>query len=278
VRTTHLITTLAATALLGFAASSAGAALSKKAYFDVRITAAQSVSWTKDVTANGCNGATVEVTGNGSSVLRTHTATKAWIIAQRVSNPSLATLQFAGRPGGTRAAGTFHREGQVQATSTQQSSSPNCGQPIAAAPDCGTVTVPRDAQLYLSYYSPAEWPYDDDPAPLVPSIVLTGPYSTEWAAPPFSFCPGVNGDDWLGGTLSSGTDPIHSGPVALPLATLFGKRRRIKLTFSQQRTIDMARIGGAIIGGKEPVTTTIDWTIRLTRRSGPPPLGSVDLS
>lgn len=276
-RTTHLITILAVAALLALTASSAGAALSKKAYFDVRITAGQSVSWSRDLTANGCNGATVNMTGKGASVLRTHTATNAWIVAQRVPNASLATLQFAGRPGGTRAAGTFHRDGQVQATSSQQSSSPNCGQPIPATPDCGTVTVPRDAQLYLSYYSPHEWPFDNDPTPLVPSVVLTGPYSPEWAAPPFSFCPGVNGDDWLGGTLSTGTDPIHSGPAPLPLATLFGKRRRIKLTFNQQRTIDMARIGGAIIGGTEPVTTTIHWTIRLTRRSGPPPLRPVDL-
>lgn len=272
----HLISLLAVLGAVLASTASAGAALAKKAYFDVRISGGQSVSWREDISVHGCDGAITTVTGRGSSVLRVHTATKAWLIATRVPNPSLATLQFAGKPGGAKAAGTFHREGQVQGTSSSKGSA-DCGQSIPATPDCGTVTVPRDAQLYLSYYSRAEWPYHDRPAPKVPSLILTGPYSPEWTAPPFKFCPGINGDDWLGGTFSDGTDPVHSGPAPLPLATLFGTRKSIKLTFDQQRTIDMVRIGGGIVGGTEPATTTIHWTVRLTRRASPPPLGPVDL-
>ena len=275
-RTTQLITTLAATALLALAPSSAGAALSKKAYFDVQISAAQSVSWKQDESAPGCGGGTVTITGRGSSVLHTSTATRPWLIAERVSSRALATLQFAGKPGGAKAAGTFHREGDVQASSSNTQSSPNCGQPIPMAPDCGTVTVPRDAQLYLSYYSPAEWPFHGRPAPKVPSLVLTGPYSPEWTAPPFKFCPGVNGDDWLGGSLSDGIDPIYSGPAPLPLKLLFGTRKRIVVTFDERRTIDLVRPGGTITG-TWPATTTIHWKVKLTRRPSPPPLGSVDL-
>jgi len=275
VRTTHLITTLAATALLTLATSSAGAALSKKAYFDVRISATQTVSWTKDESAPGCAGGTVTIIGRGASKLLTHTATKPWIVAQRLPSPGLATLQFAGKPGGAKATGTFHREGDVQASSDSTTSSPNCGQSIPMAPDCGTVSVPTDAQLYLEYYSPAAWPFHS-PAPKVPSLVLTGPYSPEWTAPPFKFCQGVNGDDWLGGALSDGTDPIYSGPAPLPLKLLFGTRKRIVVKFDQKRTIDLIRPGG-VLTGTFPATTTIHWRVKLTRRSSPPPLGSVDL-
>jgi len=253
VRTTHLITTLTATALFALATSSAGAALSKKAYFDVRISATQSVSWTQDQSAPGCAGGTVTIVGHGASKLLTHTATKPWLIAQRVPTQGLATLQFAGRPGGTKATGTFHREGDVQASSDSTQSSPNCGQSIPMAPDGGTVAVPTDAQLYLSYYSPAAWPFHS-PAPKVPSLVLTGPYSPEWTAPPFKFC----------------------GPAPLPLKLLFGTRKRIVVKFDQKRTIDLVSPGG-VLTGTFPATTTTHWRVKLTRRASPPPLGSVDL-
>jgi hypothetical protein len=277
VRTTRHITLIATAALLALAAPPAGAALSKKAYFDVRISATQTVSWTKDASAKDCAGGVTTITGKGSAWLKTSTATRPWLIAQRVPGATLATLQFAGRPGGAKAAGSYHREGDVQATSTSTSSSPNCGQSIPMAPDCGPVAVPRDAQLYLSYYSPAEWPYDGEPTPLVPSLVLTGPYSPEWTAPPFSFCQGINGDDWLGGTFSDGTDPIHTGPAPLPLSTLFGTRRRFKVTWSTRRTVDQLKIAPSNLSGTWPVTTSIHWTVRFTRRSGPPPLGAVDV-
>jgi hypothetical protein len=76
---------------------------------------------------------------------------------------------------------------------------------------------------------PAAWTYTS-PAPLIPSIVLTGPHQRElWMLPHFTDCPGENlGDAILRGT--AGSDPQHSSAGGLPLAKLFGRAKRFTVT------------------------------------------------
>ncbi len=112
--------------------------------------------------------------------------------------------------------------------------------------------------------TPATWAYTS-PAPLVPSIVLTGPHQRElWLLPHFTDCPGENiADSLLRGTVY-GSDAQHSSAGGLPLAELFGRAKRFKVTGRSHETVQAA--GGAVlVSGTRPVTTTTHWTMTFTR-------------
>jgi hypothetical protein len=110
---------------------------------------------------------------------------------------------------------------------------------------------------------PAAWTYTS-PAPLIPSIVLTGPQQRElWALPHFTDCPGLNlSDAILRGT--AGSDPQHSSAGGLPLAKLFGRARTFTVTGRSHETADAAS-GAVVVSGTKPVTTTTHWTMTFTR-------------
>ena len=269
---------LTAAALAVTAAAPAGAALSKKAYFDVAISARQDVTWTRNMTVQGCSDSIAVLTGKGESHLRVRQAQNPWVIAERPSDGRPATLLFSGAKPGMRAVGTISRKGELGGYTSKPPRDPGaCPQPIPKQPDCGTLALPDDAQLFMSYYAtPATWTYAK-PAPKQPSLVLTGPYSRGWATgPPFDWCPGMNGDDMLGGTWY-GNDVVHTGPATLPLAKLFGTRKRFTVRFADTRTVETVHPGGLVISGTFPVTTTIHWSVHFTRRAHAPQIGGLDL-
>jgi hypothetical protein len=185
-------------AAAALAVAAAAPASAKEAFFAVRISATQDVTWTRDMTVQGCSDS-------------------------HASTPPRD-------PGA-------------------------CPQAVPAASDCGTQALPGDATLSLSY---------------VPSkLTLTGPHSMQWFAAPFQHCPGVNGDDSLGATwYTSGV--VQTGPVPLPMAKVFGKRKQFTLHWSDKRTVETVRPGGIVLSGTYPVTTTIRWSIRFTRLAKPP--------
>ena len=251
---------------LAVAAAPAGA---KKAYFDVKISARQDVTWTRNITVQGCSDSIVVLTGKGEAHLKVHQAANPWVVAETTGDARGATLLFAGESPGARVAGTFSRNGELGGSTMKPPKDPSgCPKSIPTTPDCGTRAVPADAQIYMTYATPATWSYGK-PVPKKPSIVVSGPYIKEWTASPFTWCPGVNGDSWLGATWYS-NGPAYTGPVVLPLSTLFGTHKHFALSWSDTRTVETARVGGGVVSGTFPVTTKIRWTIRFTRRAKAP--------
>jgi hypothetical protein len=254
----------------------AHAALSKKAFFGVKIRASQDVTWTRNMTVQGCSDSITVLTGKGEAHLRVHQRGNPWLIAKRIDDKR-ATLTFSNGTVGTAAAGTFSRKGELGGSTSKPPRDPGaCPQPIPTEPDCGTLALPGDAKLFMSYVLPITWSYGA-PVPKGPSLVLNGPYSPRWlTGPPFTWCPGMNGDDTLGGTWNTNV-PVHAGPAPLPLAKLFGTRKHFTVRWNDKRTVETVHPGGAVISGTLPITTTIHWSVRFDRLAHEPQIGAVDL-
>jgi hypothetical protein len=269
------ITVMAASAVaMMIAAAPAGAKLSKKAYFDVSLAATQQVSWTRDVSFRLCGDGTGVQTGRGSADLTFGIGPKHWVEATRVAGPRLATLEWAGKTGPVHVSGTFTRLAQVQGQTTKQPSG-YCPKPEPPQDDCGTFNLPADAQLGMAYISPATWTSWWYPGhPKTPSLVLTGPTSRSWVTPPHKFCMGVSSDDQLGGPWGGNGYPAYAGPAPLPLSKLFGKSKHFAIHWHDDGKDDqfasMLTLPDPYLTASYPIETTVDWTIRFTRRSHPP--------
>jgi len=240
-------------AAAALAVAAAAPASAKEAFFAVKISATQDVTWTRDMTVQGCSDSIVVLTGRGDAHLNVHQRADSWVSFKRVDSHR-AVLSAAV----VHAAGSFSRQGEVASHASTPPRDPGaCPQAIPAASDCGTQALPGDATLSLAY---------------VPNkLTLTGPHSTQWLAAPFQHCPGVNGDDSLGATSStSASSIVQTGPVRLPMAKVFGTRKHFTLHWSDKRTVETVRPGGIVLSGTYPVTTTIRWSIRFTRLTKPP--------
>jgi hypothetical protein len=238
-------------AAAALAVASAAPASAKEPYFAVKISATQDVTWTRDMTVQGCSDSIMVLTGGGEAHLRVHQRGNAWVGVKRIDRLRATLIAPV-----VYAAGSFSRKGELASHASTPPRDPGaCPQAIPAVSDCGTLALPPDATLSLSY---------------VPSkLTLTGPHSAQWFEGPFQHCPGVNGDDSLGATWYT-NDVVQTGPAPLPLARVFGRRKHFALRWSDKRTVETARPGGIVLSGTYPVTTTIRWSIRFTRLAKPP--------
>jgi hypothetical protein len=110
----------------------------------------------------------------------------------------------------------------------------------------------------MQIVDPRDWDDAYGLPPLAPALVLTGPFSIDWiAGPVFANCIGPGLQDWR--------LPMHVGPRAVSARTLFGHRRRFKVSGAMTETIDAAVPGPVIESGHWPITTTIRWTVSFTR-------------
>lgn len=267
---------ISAAALALAAAAPAGAKLANRAYFDVRIAGTQDVTWTRDLSFRECGGTGTQ-NGQGSASLSFDIGLLHWIEARRVPGDRVATIQFDGRPGGVRPAGRFERQGEFHGSSTVQPSA-QCPKPDPPQSDCGTLDLPADAQLGMAYISPATWSsYRYLGHPKYMALVLNGPSSATWAGMPFKFCPGVNGDDTLGGVWAAFNEtPAYAGPAKLPLSLLFGKKKSFAIHWHDRGKEDQyegVSLPANWLAASEPIDTSVDWTVRFTRRAHPPASG-----
>jgi hypothetical protein len=257
VKTTIIFAMAAAVAL----AAAASASAANTAYFKVRLVASQDVSWEQHLTFNGCAGGKVQLEGKGSSDIRVRTPRPQPAVAKRVAGGRVL-LQF--RNGGALlpVVGTITRNGWTSA-SGGTATGPNCGRPEPPiTPDCGTKHYPTDATIGVGYYTPEDWPYHSGPTPLIPSIALSGPATSEWRGIVYQWCPGVNGDDVLRGPVYE-NEGAHSSAGGLPPAKLFGKLRRFQVTGHSLETVDTAKTVG--LTGTHPITTETRWRLTFTR-------------
>jgi hypothetical protein len=135
--------------------------------------------------------------------------------------------------------------------------------------DCGTRRYPRGASVQLQWVTPGNTHTGSTVSPLTPTVFLTGPYpdlpgGRPWNA--FRNCPGFDLNGALG--LIGRSVPV-TGPGHFSLREAFGRRRRITIRGHAKDTVDLAKLyPSSIISGTEIVTTTVDWTLRLTRVAG----------
>jgi hypothetical protein len=266
---------LVAAALAVAAAAPAGAKLSQKAYFDVKIAATQKVNWTRDTVFHGCGGTTGTQGGSGTADLTFDIGLHHWIEARRVPGDTVASFQFEAKQAWARPIGKLSRSGHLSGT-TSGTPTGYCPKSDPPQDDCGTLDLPVDAQLGLEYISPAAWKtshFSGHPNHM--SLVLIGPSSRTWSGMPFKFCPGVTGDELLGGTWAplAGT-AAYAGPANLPLSLVFGTKKEFKIHWHDALEDDpflaMKGLPEPYISAKYPIDTSVDWTVRFTRRTHPP--------
>jgi hypothetical protein len=252
---------LAAAALAVAAAAPAGAKLSTKAYFRIDVNATQHVTWSEHSSVRSCDGSVVELDGKGTGDVIARDHNEPWAVARRQG--ARATLLVHDEGAALAAEGRVMRNGQVGASSSASGKSPNCGQSQPPQSDCGTMSIPGGAMLYVGLITPASWTYSG-PKPKVPMLTLSGPNVPEWAGMPFKFCPGASGDSILAGTWY---EPPPAPPMAapLPLSKLFGKAKHFTVSFHDERLVQTGRPGGAVLSDDHPVTTVIRWRVRFTR-------------
>jgi hypothetical protein len=242
----------------------AAAKLSRTAYFKVRLSASQEVTWSEDVNVTSCAGGISNIRGSGKSTLQIHTPRPQPAVAKRVGGYKEATLAFRRGKIMVPVAGTLTRNGSTQASVVQQGDTPCRKEGGGVAPDCGSRQLPANSEIGVDLESPQSWPYYESPTPLIPSIVLEGPYADDWTSlSHFQNCPGVNGDDQLRGPVY-GSEPLHSSPGGLRMAKLFGTRERFTVTGHSRETVETAH-GGPILNGTWPVTTVTHWTLVFRR-------------
>ena len=244
------------------AVAAAASASAKEAFFAVKISASQDVTWTRNMTVQGCSDSIMVLTGKGEAHLRARARKGAWIAVTQIDSKRAMVRSGLGAPV-IHAVGTFSRAGELGSHASTPPRDPGaCPQGIAVPSDCGTKALPDDATLSLSTMTPGK-------------LVLTGPDSPQWLVGPFKQCPGVNGDDTLGATWYT-NDVVQTGPAPLPVAKLFGKSKHVTVRWSDKRTVETVRPGGIVISGTYPVTTVIRWTVRFTRLTHQPQLGSLE--
>jgi hypothetical protein len=253
------------------AAAPAGAKLSKKAYFRLDARASQHVAWSGHATFNGCGDSVSEVDSAGTGDLTARDLDAPWAVAQRTNDGHRVTFLVHGEGAAFAASGKLTRDGHVNAVFSKPPADPNVCRTYGGTgtPDCGTRVLPAGAVLYVNYFTPSAWSYPG-PKPKTALLALSGPYVPEWSGiPPFNLCPTSNGDDRLAGSWYD-TSVTPQMTVALPLAKLFGTAKRLTVRYADTRTVQTARpASGSVLADDHPVTTTIHWTVRLTRLAKP---------
>ena len=257
---------------LALALATRAAAAPSTAYFRVSLTAAQDLSWSERATYRLCDGGTVDYAGAGHARLRVRTAESQIAVATRRGGHHPPTLLFSAGKANVPVVGTVTRDGERHPTAVRPAKPGACGDPLPpVAPDCGAKAYPAGTTLGVEYFEPSEWPFSG-PTPLVASIVLVGPARASFTAEPmFESCPGVGGDDLLRANPEPEPEPAHSGPGSLPVAELFGHRRRFTVSGHSHATADNPL--AAAVSGSRPTATTTRWTLtfrRLARRPHAP--------
>src|SRR6478736_4957759 len=133
-------------AAAALAVAAAAPASAKDALFAVKISATQDVTWTRDMTVQGCSDSIMVLTGKGDAHLRVHQRANSWVSFKRVDSHRavLSAVVHAG--------GSFSRRGEVASHASTPPRDPGaCPQAIPAASDCGTRALPGDATLSLAY-------------------------------------------------------------------------------------------------------------------------------
>jgi hypothetical protein len=244
-----LATALAAVAL------PAAPAVAKTAHFKVSIKATQDVSWSEDIFARDCAGGVTETVGGGRSHMAVHTRRPVRVDARRERGRMVLAPRRQ-----LKVAGTMRRYGAL--THPGDDTGHHCGHVTPVERDCGQRTFPDDAQLSLELVDPRDWEDAYGPVPLGPALLLKGPFSIEWiGGPVFANCVGPGVLDYRLG--------LHAAPQVVFARTLFGHRRRLRISGSVRETVDVAAPGPVITSGRWPITTTIHWTVAFTRVESP---------
>ena len=211
----------------------------QRQYFKATFTASQQQTWTHNETVTECD-TTVTSQGGGNARLSLRTPRIFYLVALRVRGRDPLMLVL-GHDRGFRVTGTYFQDGSITVTSTGGFGCGDGGPPVPK--DCGTRAL--SGYVDLSYLTPTNWP--SDPAPLVNSILPTGPQpgsSSGQLHSGFRNCPGGGGDTL--GESSGGLSP----------ARLFGRLRQLTV---RGRGRDTQSSSG------HQTTTTTTWTLRLTR-------------
>src|SRR5215467_15397793 len=238
------------------------------AYFKVKALATQKVSWKEKLVSRTCDpGLTGTLKGSGNASLVLHTSHPQVAMARRGNGNVPAFLTFAHGAAGMSVEGSLERHGSVQSVvdgTPTRAPCPSTKGGDRPPPDCGKRPIPDGSLLGIRYWTPEPW--DDSPAPLVPSVFVSGPSVAAWRQQnPYLNCQGINGDDLIGGTLGR-TGTVRSNLTALPLHKLFGKSKRFVVKQHSTVTRDLAgKPSGVVISGSTPVTTTITWKLTFIR-------------
>jgi hypothetical protein len=246
--------------LLGAAAFPA-AAPARAARLNVSLSARQLIEWRQDLTIHACGGGIFRTLGDGESLLTLHTRAAVPVTARlvRAGGREIA-LEF---PGGTPelpVQGTLTRSGADSAVVIHPGTPGACPPPEPIPPDCGAKPLPADARITVGT---DYWP-DNRVKHRFDRIALAGPLSRDWlTGPGYRHCSAMGRDDVLAGP-ASGTRALVA---KLPVARVFGKRRRFTVRATRTETVDhMAGTHSPGNTGTRPVVTTTDWRLTFTRR------------
>jgi hypothetical protein len=245
--------------------AAADAKLSSKSYFRVQVVATQDVHWSVDATAHACGSGVFHTTGHSES--KSVVTTVGWqpVTVRRVKGNALFT--FNGGNGEVPATGHLQRFGDQQTTVVTAPAPGACPQAIPTAQDCGTRSYPAGTKLIFEWNRPQDWPYQDDPTPLVPSLHLIGPnVPNQTTDMGFRNCPGER-DDYMVGTNPYPDPGSDSGPGALPLKLLFGKRKQFTVRGRLQHTVQGVLLSNET--GYRKSAFDLIWTVKFKRLSHP---------
>lgn len=246
--------------LLGAAAFPA-VAPARPARFNVSLSARQLIEWRQDITTHACGGGVFRTLGDGESLLTVHTRGSVPVTARlvRAGGREIA-LEFPGGTPEVPVEGTLTRSGTDSAVIIHPGTPGACPAPEPVPADCGAKPLPADARVAVV---PAYWP-DNRVKHRFDRISLAGPMSPAWTAGPgFQHCLAMGRDDVLAGPASG----ARMLTAKLPVARVFGKRRRFTVRATRTETVDrMAGIHSPGNSGTRPVVTTTDWRLTFTRR------------
>ena len=263
-RTLLIALTLAAAVI---PAAPAAARTSGVAYFKVSFKATQQMSWKELTTYQSKCAGTIEISGSGSSAIRLASSRPRALMIRRVAGANAASLTFADGSQSLPVSGTYSRAGFRTARSLSAVPPGRCPrQEDPPPPDCGTKRYPAGTTVSLAYETVEMQDPDDLVGSLVDGVVTSGPQTPGWtAAAPYLNCPsGTTLDHHLGILRPFNGGPYLSpdtGKAALPIAKVFGKRKRFRVRYSDKATIDETPPGQ----GTRPVTTQLRWVVTFTR-------------
>ena len=247
----HLVAVgTAATALLaGFTAAAEARTPFKAARFYVTVSGTQTSNWTLDnTTYDYCVQGDIRQTGAGRQSFTFKNPKRATLMAIKLGKS--VTISGTRLPG-VRVNGSLSRSGQIT-TEQLGGSESGCGDGGGTPPpppDCGT--KPFRARVDLEWSTPDQYP-GDAPVPLVPVLLLEGPF----------FPTGSSGfSDLFQNCVGGGPDQLIPTPNgSLPLKKLFGKAKRFTVRGKDTQTTD---------SDGYHVETAVNWVAKFTRRRLP---------